>query len=540
MILQALATGPMRAEGAKLSEAERVAVAAYLGTVPAQPARPLAGHCQEDAPLLGSSRRWEGWGANPSNTRFQPQSAAQLSRGQVPRLKLKWAFGFPGAFATFGQPTVYGGRVFVGSEDGTVYSLDARTGCTYWTFKALGTVKTAVSVDPARHAAYFGDTMGNIYALNAVTGAFLWKTRAAAHPQARITGSPLLVADRLYVPVSSGEEGAAIDPQYPCCTFRGSVVALSAGTGRKLWASHTIPSSPKPLGRRNASGTEFWGPSGAAVWSAPTADPRRHALYVSTGNNYSDPPTRYADAVIAFDMRTGKMLWSRQLTPRDLWNGACVAPDRANCPPKPGGDFDIGSPPILISLPEGRAELIVGQKSGMVYALDPDRRGHVLWQTRIARGGPLGGIQWGGAVIGGQVFFPRSDWADSKPNEGGGLFALKILGGEISWFSPPPPPNCTNQVGCSTAQMAPSTAVPGVVFSGSLDGHLRAYGAADGKVIWDFDTAHTFRTVDGVDARGGSLNASGATVAGGMVYVNSGYTNAMPGNVLLAFSVDGK
>jgi polyvinyl alcohol dehydrogenase (cytochrome) len=176
----------------------------------------------------------------------------------------------------------------------------------------------------------------------------------------------------------------------------------------------------------------------------------------------------------------------------------------------------------------------------MVYALDPDHQGALLWQKRVAQGGPLGGIQWGGAAGKGVVFFPRSDWADSKPEVGGGLFALRITDGETKWFVPPPKPDCLSQPGCSAAQMAPVTALPGIVFSGSLDGHLRAFDARDGRLLWDFDTARPFKTVNGVEARGGSIVATGPLIVDGMLYINSGYTNAIAGNVLLAFSVNGK
>ncbi len=280
-----------------------------------------------------------------TNSRFQPTGSGGLGRAEVPRLKLKWAFGFPGASATYGQPTVAGGRLFVGSEDGTVYSLDAHTGCTYWSYKAETTVKTAVSVDSIGRAVFFGDTNGNVYAVLAESGSLLWRVHVESHPAARITGSPVLFGDRLYVPVSSGEEGAAMDPKYPCCSFRGSVVALDARSGKIIWKAYTIPQSAKPTGQRNSAGTRLWGPSGAAVWSSPTVDLEARAIYVATGNSYSEPDSKYSDAVLAFDMNSGKILWSRQFTSQDRWNIACVAPDRANCPQDPGNDFDFGSPP---------------------------------------------------------------------------------------------------------------------------------------------------------------------------------------------------
>ena len=401
-------------------------------------------------------------------------------------------------------------------------------------------MKTAVSVDPTRKVAFFGDTGGDVYAVGALDGRLVWRKHVDKHSAARITGSPLLVDGRLYVPVSSGEEGSAVDPQYPCCTFRGSLVALDSRTGKTIWQSFTIPDKPKRTGRKNSAGTVMWGPSGAGVWSPPTADLKRHAIYVATGNGYSEPQSAYSDAIIAFDLKSGKRLWFRQLNSHDTWNSGCYAPDKANCPQPAGDDYDFGSPPILKTLTDGRSLLLAGQKSGVVYALDPDDQGSLVWQRRIANGGPLGGIQWGGAAEDSLVFYPRSDWEDSKPAAGGGLFALHIATGEIAWSQAPPSPPCTKQVGCSAAQMAPVTAIPGVVFAGSLDGHLRAYEAQSGKVIWDFDTARPFPTVNGAEARGGSMVATGPLVVGGMLYINSGYSNAIAGNILLAFSVSPK
>jgi len=534
-ILIALQSGKMKWEGRWLTKEQRNAVADYLGSSALSASVKMSGSCPRDLDPPADPPVWSGWGADSHNTRFQSARSAALTADQVRRLKLKWAFGFPGASATYGQPTSFAGRLFVGSEDGTVYALDAATGCAWWTFKAAATVKTAVSIGNHGQDAYFGDTNGNVYAVTVSDGALLWKIHPESHIAARITGSPLLVGSRLYIPISSGEEGAAADPKYPCCTFRGSVVAVDAESGAQIWKSYTIDRPPVPT-RKGVSGVQFWGPSGAAVWSSPTADLKRRVIYVATGNNYSDPPNQTSDAVLAFDIDTGRRLWSRQFTPNDLWNIGCVAEQKDNCPVSRGDDFDFGAPPMLRRSSAGRDVLLLAQKSGVVYALDPDRKGRILWQTRLGQGGPLGGIQWGGAADRKSAYFPLSDWSDSNPQAGGGLFALDLSTGKQTWFAAPPKPACLSQFGCSAAQMAPPTAIPGVVFAGSLDGHIRAYDARDGSVIWEFDTVRDFQTVNGVPAHGGSLNGSGATAVSGMVYVNAGYNNAMAGNVLLAFA----
>jgi polyvinyl alcohol dehydrogenase (cytochrome) len=538
-ILAALQSGRMKWEGRFLSKRERNAIADYLGAAEGSMPAMMTGSCPRDLDPPPNPPGWAGWGADPHNTRFQAALAAGLNPEQVKNLKVKWAFGFPGAAATFGQPTSFGGKLFVGSENGTVYALDSATGCLWWMFNASATVKTAISVDGKTGSVFFGDTNGIVYALKAADGSLIWRVQPDAHPAARITGSPLLVGSRLYVPVSSGEEGASADPNYPCCTFRGSLVALDTASGKQIWKANTIADPPKPTSK-SAQGVQYWGPSGAAVWSPPTADLKRHAIYVATGNNYSNPPTDSSDAVIAFDIRTGKKLWSRQLTPKDVWNSGCVAERKDNCPQKHGDDFDFGAPPILSPLGSGRDVLLLAQKSGVVYAVDPGRRGKLLWKSRIGQGGPLGGVEWGGAASNGYVYFPLSDFDFSNPLAGGGLFALDIRTGTRVWHVAAPKPACAGQFGCSAALMAPPTLVPGVIFAGSLDGHLRAHDTRDGTVLWDFDTAQEFHTTNGIRAHGGSLNGAGPTIVSGMVYVNTGYTNAMAGNVLLAFSADPK
>ena len=537
-IVRALETGLMKQQGASLSAEEKNAVAAFLSR--ARPAEPITkGLCPANsAPSIASTSRWNGWGASLSNARFQPAEYAGLSRGQVTKLKLKWAFGFPEG-GTAAQPVVVGGRVFVGSPHG-IYALDAQSGCMYWMLKTLSGVRAAVSVSPDGQTAYFGDNSATVYAVSTAKGEIKWKTQADASSVARITGAPVLAEDRLYVPISSGEEGSAINPYYECCKFRGSLVALDASTGKILWRTYAIPNEPKPVGK-NTKGVTIWGPSGAPIWSAPTVDLKRGVVYAATGNNYADPPDQHSDAIEAFDLKTGKMLWAQQMLKSDRWNLACLIKiDVANCPPNAGGDYDFGSSSILVAAKNGKTMLLVAQKSGDIYALDPDQHGKVIWGDRVAKGGALGGLEWGGAVADGVGYYSISDWRQEQPNEGGGLIAIRVEDGKRIWQAPPVAPECASTRGCSAAQIAPVTLIPGVVFSGGMDGHLRAYDAKDGKVIWDFNTARSFDTVDQVAAHGGSLNASGPAAVDGTLYLTSGQGQGMPGNVVLALSVDGR
>ncbi len=539
-IMVALEAGVMRSQGGTMTAAERHAVADFLSPRTADQAV-RENPCAPGAHHLPNLTGWNGWGVDLTNARFQTTAGAGLRAEDVPKLKVKWAFGIPYQVTVEAQPTVVGDRVYFGTATGSVYSLDARTGCQYWMFKADTRMRTALNIaklDRNEYAAYFGDAETNVYAVNAETGKLLWKTKLDDHPMAGITGAPKLYQGRLYVGVrSASEEVAAGDPKYPCCTFRGSLVALDASNGKIAWKTYTV-SDPAIKTKVSSAGTQLYGPSGAGIWDSPTIDTKRNLVYAGTGNNYSDPPTNTSDAVVAFDLTSGAMKWSKQLTV-DAWNASCGRPGKPSCPANPDRDVDVGSSPILRSLPNGKDLILVGQKSGVVFALDPDKRGDIVWQKTVAKGGPNGGIQWGMAADNENVYAPISDII---PGPGGGLYALKIATGEQVWYDPPVAPACKGKRGCSQAQIAAASAIPGVVFSGSMDGHLRAYSAADGKVIFDVDTAHEYNTVNGVPSHGGSMNVAGPAIANGMVFVNSGYNVmiGMPGNVVLALSVDGK
>jgi polyvinyl alcohol dehydrogenase (cytochrome) len=565
-VLTALRSGSMSTQAQGLSTAQLDNLSRFVAGAAAGPdTAQSTGACTEaSAPLADPLARphWNGWGGDVSQRRFQPAAMAQLNASAVPRLKLKWAFGFAGATRAQAQPTLMGGQLFVGSQSGKVYALDARTGCTHWVFDAAFSVRSAITIAASGDgwSAYFGDQRGNAYAIDAVTGQQRWTTHVEAHGAAMISGAPTLNDGVLYVPVSSFEEVSGANPNYPCCSFRGSLVALDAATGKILWQSYTIPQAPAPV-RKNAGGVQLWGPSGASIWSSPSIDPERRMVYATTGDSYSDPPADTSDAFIALRMENGEIAWSRQMTAGDAFTVACLGGNSTNCPEAKGPDLDFGSSPMLVNLPDGKRMLVAGQKSAMVHAIDPDRQGAVIWQRRVGRGGPAGGVQWGAAVDQDHVYVAVSDLAARPaaegtvgaqkalyggrsfmldPGRGGGLSALKLTTGEVAWHTPHP--GCGDVPGCSPAQSAAVTAIPGVVFSGGLDGHLRAYAASDGKIIWDVDTAQTYSTVNGVTAHGGSLDGPGAVIVDGMLYVNSGYANfgTAPGNVLLAFSADGR
>lgn len=540
-ILTALETGKMAAIGAGLSASERSAVASYLGVAGVE-SIPQSAHCSSDSPLTKTAATWNAWGIDLTNSRFQNAKAAGLSAADVPKLKLKWAFGYPGVTTSFGTPTIYGGRVFVGAADGTVFSLNAQTGCIYWMYKATEGVRTGPIISRDGKTVYLSDLHAWVHAVNAETGAMLWKTHAAEESEATISGTPKLDGARLYVGISGGEESIfAADAKYACCKIRGSMVALDAKTGKQIWRTYTI-SEPAKLTGKTSAGVEMWGPSGASPWTSPTIDSKRHAIYAGTGINYSQPGTKTSDSVIAFDEATGRILWTQQLLAGDVFNYGCTTDQKPNCPASPGGDLDIGSPPILKEIGGGKRILVVAAKSGMVYGLDPDHQGNIVWKAMVSKGGLEGGIIWGGSADSKAVYFAISDWDPSKPESGGGVVALDIATGGKMWSTPAPKLDCLGKTGCSAAQPGPTSLMEGAVFAGSDDGHMRAYDSASGRILWDFDSNRDFQTINGVKAQGGSIDSTGATIAGGMVYWNSGYSRIpiMPGNVLLAFSVDGK
>jgi len=545
-IYDSLATGSMQKYVEGLSDIQKRRVAEFMsgrpvGSAKVGDAKNMPNQCRNNAalPNPANGAAWNGWGVDIANTRFQQAQAAGLTAAQVPRLKLKWAFGYPAGESANGQPTVAGGRVFAGGDNGFVYSLDAATGCVYWSFENGSIVRNALTIGPitgqgsARYAAYFGDGHANVFALDAQNGRLLWKTKVDPHFVARITAGVKLYNGKLFVPVSSSEEFSSGHRDYPCCTSRGSVVALDANTGKQIWKTWVVPDEPKPY-KTQSNGVILYRPAGGAVWNSPTIDPVRNAVYFGTGDATTAPSPRTTDGVMAVNINTGELLWSYQAHENDVFMGGCTLPTRGDACPSPNGpDLDIGNSPILKTLPNGKRVLITGTKTGEVFGLDPDNNGALVFRVS-ATGAPAtgargaGSIVWGGAVDDRHVYYGVS---------GIGLTALRPASGERVWvFTPPAPAG-----GRGGLLGAAPTAIPGVVFEGASNGMLYAVSAADGKQLWEFNTAQEFETVNKVPAHGGAITSTGAVIAGGMVFVGSGYAisnGASGGNVLLAFGID--
>lgn len=512
---------------------------------------PEANRCSSPSePLALGSAQWNGWGRDIENTRYQPEPAIRAT--DVPKLGLKWSFGVGGG-GVAGQPTVVDGRLFVQSAAGRVYSLDARTGCTYWTYDAEAGSHSAIFIgelapsrraaEPvperrprsrsksrgrhARHqltlahldvlkapsAAFFGDDAGAVYALDAQKGTLLWKTQVDSHPLARISAAPVLFHDRLYVVVNSGEQSAAQSSAYACCTFRGSIAALDMLSGHIVWKTYTVPEEPKAG-------------AGGAIASTPAVDAKRGLLYVGTGAALTPVGQTQTDAILAVDLRDGQVRWAKQFSRHDQTGAA-----------------EFVSAPILRTLADGRQVVLAGQKSGIVYALDPERSGELLWQTKPSEVGIPRGIEWGPAADHRSLYVALSGLAAEPENPSGAMEAIDMKTGSRRWYTAAPAPACAWRAeACAHAGAQAVTVIPGAAFSGSMDGHIRAYSTIDGKILWDADTAKEYLTINGVKASGGSLDQGGATIVNGVLYINSGYgqRNGQPGNVLLAFSVDGR
>lgn len=560
-VVAALTNGMMSPQAAGLSQVEVRAVATYvtgrpLGAAAATPAVQVNDKmCATHPPIRAGRSDWNGWGVDQRNSRFQPNPG--FTAQEAPRLKLKWAFSYRGA--RYGQPTVIGDRIFLTSDgglqrgQGRIYSIDAETGCVHWRKDVNSRSTVILEQRNGRWIAYFaGLRDGTVYAVDATTGADIWQVRVETHPMAVLSGSPILHGDLLYIPTSSWEETApAATTNYQCCTFRGSIIAVDLRTGRKAWQTYMIDQAPAPT-RLRADGHQQYGPGGAAIWSQPTVDAKRGLLYVATGDSYTEVPTDKTDAVVALELATGRIRWHNQTTANDNYLIGCGGPEAnrmRNCPTGPiGPDHDYGSSPILRTLPNGKDILIAGQKSGMVYGMDPDDGGKTVWSARVGAGGALGGVEWGMTTVGNTVYAANADRIARQGRPG--LYALDIATGRQIWAAPAPQVPCKFASGrCSNAQSAAPSGMPGAVFAGTYDGRLRAYDAADGKVLWEYDTtAQTYDTVNGVRGQpGGAFDATGPTIAGGKVFVLSGYgggggtaigNNTV--NVLLAFSVDGK
>jgi polyvinyl alcohol dehydrogenase (cytochrome) len=545
-----LTTGAMRIQAQGLDDEEKSAVVEFLaGARAPADAKLLPPRCRGPAAKFDFGRPppFSGWGFDPANTRYVDSRASGLSAANISRLRLKWSFGVKGAIRMASQPALGGGAIYIGGQDGSVYALEQGSGCLRWQFHAPAEVRTGIVVSPwnggdvsARPRVYFGDLIGNIYAVDAISGDLLWRDHVDAHPASTLTAAPVLQGDRLYVAVSSIEEG--VSGRYDCCTFRGSIVAYEARSGKRVWQSYLLP---KAVFRgTTSSGEKVYAPAGLAIWGAPAIDERRGLLYFGTGDSYTSPAPKLSDAIVALRLDTGKIAWSYQATRHDAWNVGCMMKEKPNCPRENGPDHDFGTAAILAADSRGKERVFAGQKSGWVHAVDPDT-GQLLWKTRVGRGGLMGGVYFGLATREDMLFVPVNDAPDGGVHDEAakpGLYALDVRDGRVLWQVPIDADACKDRgAQCALGIAAPVTATGDLLIAGAGDGELRIYGARSGEKLWQYDTAQTVATVGGGSAHGGSIGGgAGPLVWGGTLIVESGYGFAgrMPGNVMLVFELE--
>ena len=576
-IYLALTKGDMVTMAQNLTDVQKRDIAEWVGgrplrTADSGDAKAMSNVCSSNPPIksLTSTPSRNGWSADLSTTRFQTAKAADLSPAAVSRLQLKWAFGLPSATSVYGQPTIVDGRVFVSSDAGYIYALDAETGCVHWSFQAQTGVRSAITIGPTKagstkYAAFFGDIHGNVYSVDATDGKLLWKVPVdpLLSPGSRVPpGSMTAESTFPFLPWKSRSHPVRT---MPAVRFAAWWLPWIRKLGKQIWKTYTIPD--KPITRTTPDGKTYIGTAGVGVWGPLTIDPKRHALYLGTGNTFSGPDVGRSDALIALDVDTGKVLWVQQDQAEDVWHTGCPQgpppagfppingtprsasslglgvgsphngphhhppmPPSYYCPDKLGPDWDFSAGVMLVNLPNGKSLLVAGQKSGVVWAHDPDQKGALVWHSDISRGQ----IVFGGAADNQKAYFGMGGGNRGVPP--GGLAAVRLSDGLEEWYTSIPPQEFLKEHHGITAAV---TLIPGVVFTAGLDGMLRAFRTLDGAPLWQYDTTQAVETINGVKAAGGSIGSAGATVANGMVFVTSGYTGfegGTPGNLLLAFA----
>jgi polyvinyl alcohol dehydrogenase (cytochrome) len=397
-----------------------------------------------------------------------------------------------------------------------------------------------------------------VYALNARTGEAVWTRKVGTYAYSMTTGTPTVLKDRVIVPVSQYEITVAGSNDVKCCTNQGYIVSLDPKTGEQQWRYNSLPDAVPQKDR--GDGKSLYGPSGAPIWNSPTVDEARGLIYFGTGEANSPPAHKNTNAIIAIGLKDGKERWSFHATERDIFVIGCgpnPRPELLNCVKDTVyRDVDFGASMILGKMSDGKELVFGGQKSGSVWALDPDT-GKVAWRRSLGTGGPLGGIHWGIAYANDTVFAPITfvgrpipgEWEGDPPLKPG-IYALDAKTGAIKWgFNPEPPPAPPATDGAaparaagfgaarSTAMSAAPTVIDGVVFAATLDGRLFAIDEKTGKEIWQTPTAIETPTLNGVPGKGGAIDAVTAYAANGLLIVNSGYGmfGQSPGNVLLAY-----
>ncbi|MEM9256392.1 MAG: PQQ-binding-like beta-propeller repeat protein [Pseudomonadota bacterium] len=497
--------------------------------------------CDQSSGIPGTERLFtEAWGTRYDGQRYQSARYTTINAENAGNLALKWVYGFA-TDKPRSYPLVTEDTLFIGDGGRGLVALNLESGCLRWENPEVTDIGSAIVAGRlnGRTLLVFTDRQTGVYAADAETGDIVWTNGFEALEEPMFSGSPLVHGDVVYVPLSSREIALSLNPLYGCCRSSGGMVALDLATGEPLWHRPTIEQPVEQTGKHLLVIKQY-GPSGAPVWGAPTLDAERGLLFFGTGQNYSHPATDTSDAIFAVWAASGDVAWHRQFTAQDVYNMSCeVSQHHPNCPDPSGPDLDFGAPPIRMELRDGRSLLLAGQKSGDVYALNPDT-GNVVWKRRFGAGGKLGGVHWGLAADPQRelIYVPISDSnVEGNKDRRPGLFALDANSGEVQWFAEREV-RCAERK-CWTGISAAISAAPGIVVAGGLDGRLEILHADTGESLWYFDTMVDLDAVNGVETRGGGIDAHGPMLADDLLIVSSGYGSFMQegGNALLVFEL---
>lgn len=569
LVNYALTQGKMKDIGAGLSAEQRAQVVSFVTgrdttkTVDWAPGMMCTGAraaVDLEGPDAATSTHY---GFDRNNTRKLTAKQAGLTTAQMGNLELAWSIAFPDASVMRSQGAVVGKNLFYPATDaGKVYAFDLSDPakpCVQWVYAAPGDAPLRTSIaygvlGDGTPLLVFAGIDSTVHAVDPRTGKALWTKPVGSYSYSMTSGTPTILKDRVIVPVSQFEISFAADNKHECCTNHGYVLSLDPKTGAQQWRYDTMEEA-KPI-RDRGDGKQLLGPSGAPIWNSPVVDEKRGLVYFGTGESNSPPAVKNTNALIAIDLKTGKEKWSFHATKDDIYNSGCglnPAADRYNCTKSPETvfrDVDFGASLILGKHKDGKELVYAGQKSGSVWALEPDT-GKVVWRTALGTGGALGGVHWGIAYDNDTVYAPITnvgrpipgEW-DGDPSIKPGLYALDAKTGKIKWQfnpeapagTPAPAPGTRGGWRGNVFSTAP-TLIDGTVVTAALNGQIYVNDAKTGKLLWTYETAKEFDGINGVKGKGGAIDSNSITAANGLLLVNSGYGmfGQTPGNMLLAF-----
>lgn len=559
-ITNALMTGIMIPQAVGLSSKDVSDVSNYLASAGAQDdSWTTAMKCPSSraTPKLDAAPTVATFGFDITNTRRLDPAKVGLAGKDLSTLDVAWTVAFPNAITMRSQAAVVGSTLFVpvGESNNRLFAFDISDNakpCIQWIYEGDQTLRTSAGFgtrQDGKKVVLVGDIGGFVHMIDAMNGKELWAAHMGLFAGSISTGTPVLVGDKVIAPSSQFEIMVAAQDSHECCKIHGGVVALDAMTGKRAWEAHTMEDA-KPL-RDRGDGQMIWGPSGAPVWNSPSIDLKRNLLYVGTGEANSAPAHPNTNAIIAFDMKDGSIKWSHQATADDVYNVGCGPRGGAlNCAKEDETvyrDVDFGASTILATAPNGQELVLAGQKSGTVWAMNPDT-GKVVWRRDIGTGGAMGGVHWGLAVDDTHVFAPISNAGRPIPGQDvpdtikPGLYAVNLNDGSIDWTfhvsgdctaeQAKFVTRCKSLYGLSGAP----TVIGDYVITGGLDGRVYVLERKTGKLVWEYSTARAYQTINGVPGNGAAVDNASIVAANGLIILNSGYGlfGQGAGNVMIA------